>query len=268
MKYTLIFLFALFVFSACQNGNNKTTEVDKKTALANTLTYIYDSVNVYSKNAPKHNGQIIDTPKASIFFPVFKNDTLNQFIKRQVFNYFAEEEVVTSYQDIANSFIKGYDDFVKENPTTSQSWYLTIKINVLKQEPNYLSLKYVHDDYAGGAHGNTTISFLNYNPKTNTSITIDSLIQKDKMGDLMRIAEGIFRKNEKLSATESLEGKYFFDKGKFALAQNFHVSDKGLVFLYNPYEIKAYSEGYTELIIPFSALKNSAKPNSILTTPL
>lgn len=261
MKHTLIFLFVLLAFSACQNGKKGTGE---NVSSKDTLSYTYDSIKVYSKNP----NNLIDTPKASISFPVFKNDTLNQFIKRQVFNYFAEEEPITSYQDIADSFIKGYDDFVNTNKGTQQSWFLIIKINVLKQASNYLSLKYIHSDYAGGAHGNTTISFLNYNPKTNTQITLESLITQGKMETLVNIAESIFRKNEKLSATEPLEGKYFFDKGKFTLAQNFYVSDKGLVFLYNPYEIKAYAEGYTALIVPFSALKTIAKSNTILTTPL
>jgi len=261
MKNSLAFLFLLLTISACQNG----TDQKGKTVIAasDTLTYTYDSVRVNSKNIPK---KVVDTPNAVISYPVFKNDTLNQFIKRQVFNYFAKEEPVTSYQAIADSFIKGYDDFVSTNKDTQQAWFLIIKINVLKQSENYLALKYIHSDYAGGAHGNTTISFLNYNPKTNQEITLDSLIQTGKMATLTNIAEVIFRKNEKLNATESLEEKYFFDKGKFSLAQNFYVSNKGLVFLYNPYEIKAYAEGYTELIIPFEAIKNIARPNTILTT--
>lgn len=253
----------LFMFLACQNAKQKTVETEKKAI--DTLSYTYDSIKVYSKYLPNSNQKIIDTTKASITFPLFKNDTLNQYIKRKVFDYFDEKETATSFKDVASSFINGYDDFVKSNPGTQQSWFLIIKINVLKQTKNYISLKYIHSDYAGGAHGYTGISFLNYNPQTNTSITIDSLIQKDKMNSLIKIAERIFRKNEKLSATESLEGKYFFDKGKFTLAQNFYISDKGLVFWYNPYEIKSYAEGTTELIVPFSALKSIAK-NSILTT--
>ncbi len=260
MKNLIACYFLLLFISACNSGTDKT----RKVALTDTLSYAYDSVKVNSKSTTR----VIDTAKASISFPIFKNDTLNQFIKRKVFDFFAKEEPATSYQDIANSFIKGYEDFLSENPETQQSWFLIIKINVLEQTPNYLSLKYIHSDYAGGAHGNTTISFLNYNPKTNTQITIDSLIQKEKMEALIQIAEGIFRKNEKLTATEPLDEKYFFEKGKFVLAQNFHVTDMGLIFLYNPYEIKPYSEGYTELTIPFSALKTIAKPNTILTTPL
>ena len=264
MRNLLACFFLLLVISACNSEKHKTEE----NRVTDTLSYAYDSIKVYSKYLPQANQNIIDTAKASISFPIFKSDTLNQFIKRKVFDFFAEEEPATSYQDIANSFIKGYDSFVSENPGTQQAWFLIIKINVLKQASNYLSLKYIHSDYAGGAHGNTNISFLNYNTKANTVLTLDSLIKKDQMQALVRIAEDIFRKNEKISPTEPLEEKYFFDKGKFSLAQSFHVSDKGLVFLYNPYEIKPYSEGYTELIVPFSALKNIAKPNTILTTPL
>ncbi|RZK42565.1 MAG: DUF3298 domain-containing protein [Pedobacter sp.] len=262
MKFIVPIFALILIFSACQTKDKKQ---EKNENNIDTLTYAYDSVKVYSKNPPIKRDSISDTTYSSIVFPVFKNDSLNQYIKRQVFNFFAQEEPVTSYQAIADSFIRGYDSFVNDNPDRPQAWYLAINIDVLKQYKDYISLRYAHSDYAGGAHGNTSVSFLNYNPRTNTIITLDSLIQKGKMQELTKLAETIFRKDEKLSANESLEGKYFFGNGKFALAQSFHVNDKGLVFLYNPYEIKAYVEGYTELVIPYSALKHLAKPNSILS---
>ncbi|MGF1924148.1 MAG: DUF3298 domain-containing protein [Bacteroidia bacterium] len=257
----LLFCFLLaLTISACQNDRDKTIE---------SLAFTYDTVRVESKNEFTPNGTYISPGKATVEFPVFKSDTINQFIKRQVFNFFAEEEQVSSYQDLAESFVKGYEDhIINSKGVVEQPWSLLITIGVLKKQANYLSLKYTHFDYTGGAHGNTAISFLNYNPTTNHVITLDSLIQGGKMDALLKIAEAVFRKNEKLSATEPLENKYFFDKGKFSLAENFHVTDNGLVFLYNPYEIKPYSEGYTELTIPLSALKGIAKPNTILTTQM
>lgn len=260
MKKILALLLMASGFMACQNGNHKSEPTD--TALADTLSYAYDSVKVYSQHVLK------DTTQASISYPVFKNDALNTYIKRHVFDYFAKEEPVTSYQDIANSFVKGYDDFVNNNKDTHQTWFLNIKIKVLKQTAHYLALQVIHSDYAGGAHGNTNISYINYNPQTNEEITLDSLIQKDKMPQLLSIAESIFRKDEKLATTESLADKYFFENDKFALANSFYIDDKGLLFLYNPYEIKPYASGITRLSIPFSALKDIAKPNSILTTNL
>ncbi|MES2418237.1 MAG: DUF3298 domain-containing protein [Bacteroidota bacterium] len=262
MKKIIAVLLLAASIMACQNKNQKTTG-SELAIKSDTLSFNYDSLKVYSKNIPDRP----DTTYAKISYPIFKNDTLNQYLKRQVFDFFAKEEPATSYQDIANSFVKGYDDFVKDDRNSRpQTWCLIIKIEVLRQKPNYLALRHTHYDYTGGAHGNTNISYINYNPQQHKEITLDSLIGQDKMPALTSLAEGIFRKDEKLSATEPLEGKYFFDDGKFILAQNFYVSDQGLVFLYNAYEIKPYSEGTTALTIPFAALKDLAKPHTILTS--
>lgn len=264
IKKLTLFIVAASMLIACRNekkGTNASTETK-----VDTLTYTYDSVKVYSKNIIKDNKNS-DTAKASIKYPIFKNQSLNTYVNRQVLDYFSKEDPsVSSYQEIVNSFIKGYDSFYTENKDTHQWWFLQIDIKVLRQTPDYIAMQYMHSDYAGGAHGITTISYLNYNPKTNQAITLDSLIDANQKPKLLSIAEGIFRKNEKLTATEPLADKYFFDKGIFALAQSFYVSDKGLVFLYNPYEIKAYAFGTTELVIPFSALKEIVKPNTILTS--
>lgn len=263
----LIYLITIILFLAsCRNEKTTDKKIDSIPAKADTLTYKYDSVKVLSKNwiKPKDNS-IIDTANALIKYPVFNNDTLNNFIKRQVFNYFSPEEQATSYQDIARSFISGYDSFYKENPNTPQWWYLLIDIKVLRQTKNYIAISYIHSDYVGGAHGNTNISYLNYNPKTNQPLTLDSLIIADKKVELTKLGESIFRKDEGLTATEPLDEKYFFEHGKFSLAQSFYVGKEGLVFTYNPYEIKPYAAGITELIIPFAALKGIAKPNNILS---
>lgn len=264
MKKLALILIATSILMACNSEKKDTTgSGDTKT---DTLTYKYDSVKVYSKYIIKEDKNS-DTAKASIKYPIFENQELNTYVNRQVLDYFSKEDrSVSSYQDIVNSFIKGYDSFYAENKDTHQWWFLQIDIKVLRQTSDYLAMQYIHSDYAGGAHGITNISYLNYNPKTNQPITLDSLIDVSQKPKLLSIAEGIFRKNEKLSATEPLADKYFFDKGIFALAQNFYVSDKGLVFLYNPYEIKAYAFGTTELIVPFSALKEIAKPHTILTS--
>ena len=258
MRTRHAFFGLLLLYTACRN-NEHTTEQP----LTDTLSYTYDSVKVYSPFRPE-KAQVNDSTKAVITFPVFKDDTSNQFIRRQIFDYIAKEEAATSYADIVQSFISGYDDFFRSNPDTFQSWYLTINIEVLQQKPSYLSIKYSHADYAGGAHGNSNITYLNYNPRTHQSVVLDSLIRPGKMGNLIRLAEQIFRKNEKLDPLQSLEENYFFEKGIFSLPPNFYVNDKGLVFSYNPYEIKPYVYGYTELVIPFNDLKDLAKPHTIL----
>jgi len=266
MKKLGLFIIILCLFIACRNEKPK-EQTNAQPNKVDTLSYTYDSVKVYSKYVIK-NDQGTDTAKAIVKYPIFKNQALNTYINRQVLNYFSEEDqsASSSYQYITKNFIKGYESFYAENKNTPQWWFLLIDINVIRQSKDYIALKYIHSDYVGGAHGNTNISYLNYNPRTNQPITLDSLIDIDQKSKLLAIAEKQFRMNEKLTATEPLGDKYFFEKGIFALANSYYVSEKGLVFLYNPYEIKAYAAGITELIIPFSALKAIAMPNSILTS--
>lgn len=265
MKKITLLLFTLSLIWACNSENKDKKVAHVITAENDTLTYRYDSVKVVSNHfiKPEVNPEA-DSTTAVVTYPIFENDSLNNYIKRQVFNFFAEEEHPTAYEDIASSFIRGYNEFYTENPGTIQSWYLRIDIDVLKQFHNYIALQYTHSDYAGGAHGNTSISYLNFNPKTNQPVTLDSLIRPEKKAELTKIAEAIFRENEKISATEPLEKHYFFTNGKFYLPQTFYVGDKGLTFLYNAYEIKAYAYGTTTLIVPFDKLKDIAKPNTIL----
>ena len=266
MKKIVYLLAITAFFASCRNEKTEDKATENINEKVDTLSYKYDSVKVYSKNIAKTKASPIDTAKSVIKYPVFKNDTLNKYINREVLDYFSKEDpAIISYQDIATSFIKGYDSFFAENKDTPQSWYLIIDIKVLKQSSNYIALQKIHSDYAGGAHGITVTSFINYNPKTNQPKTLDSLIDINKKANLLKIAETIFRKNEKLTPTEPLAEKYFFENGKFALAQSYYVSDEGLVFLYNPYEIKAYAYGTTKLVIPFSDLKGIAKPNNILS---
>ncbi len=266
MKRFIILICALSLLFACRNENKDKKIAYTITAENDTLTYRFDSVKLVSTNRAKpFEDNKPDSTYATIYYPVFENEDLNRYIMGSVFNFYDEKERPTSYQDLASSFVRGYNEFYMESPGTMQSWYLDIDIQVLRQTHNYIALQYTDSDYAGGAHGNTSINYLNYNPKTNQPITLDSLILPDKKSELLKVAETIFRKDEKLSATEPFSGTYFFDNGKFALAQEFFVSKKGLEFIYNAYEIKAYAYGTTTLIIPFAELKNIAKPNTILS---
>ncbi len=264
-KQLFLFFFLICALSACRN-EKENKQAKAHVTVVDTLSYTYDSVVVYSKNVIKSTAKTADTTKASISFPIFKDETLNNYLKTQVTSYISPEEKSTSYQYIADSFVKGYDDFYKENKSSNQYWFLIIDLNVINQKANYIALQYLHSDFSGGAHPNTNFSLINYNPKTNVAITLDSLIDPSNKAKLISKAEAIFRKNEKLTPNETLTGKYFFNDDKFSLPENFYVNDKGLVFLYNPYEIKAYVEGTTELTIPFAALKDIAKPNTILTS--
>lgn len=251
---------------ACQNERKSVNTADTTSLVKHTdLSVKYDSVVVYSKNIIT-NENTKDTTKAVLSYPVFADQKINQFIEQKMMGFANEGENYKTYQEFSNAFIKNYEDFTKENKEYGQVWFMDGKIEVVAQQPNYLSTLITFVNYEGGAHPNSVSIYLNYDPSNHKEITLDELIKPGSMPQLTAVAEAIFRKNEQLSPTESLKDKYFFENDTFSLNQNFTITKEGLKFLYNPYEIKAYVYGTTALLIPFAALKDIARPNSLLNT--
>ena len=257
------------VLMACNSEKKADQAVDSAitavTTTADSLTFKYDSVKVYSKNPVSKDARVTDTSKAVISYPVFSDKQINQFVEQTSIKADDPDKSYKNYKEYATDFIKGFDDFQKENKDRIQTWFLDIRTEVVRHDPNYLSLLRKYVNYSGGAHPNTVHVYLNYDPAKHREIFLDSLLLPGSKAKLNAIAEQIFRKNEKLSPAESLKDKYFFENDTFKLNENFTVTDQGLKFLYNPYEIKAYVYGITELTIPFSQLKAIAKPNSLLS---
>lgn len=267
MKRLGILLISLSVI-ACQNEKKSNEQADTAVhaSAATELSYKYDSLKVFSKNIVSLEKGIKDTTKAVIFYPVFNDQQVNQFITQKVLKAAGNDVHARSYQELATDFVKNFDDFKAEEKTYNQSWILDSKTEVLQQKKDYLSLLHTIVTYEGGAHPNSAAVYWNYQPETHQEITLESLLKTGGLPQLYLIGEKIFRKNEGLSPTASLKDHYFFEKDTFSLNRNFTITKEGLKFLYNPYEIKAYAYGTTELLIPFNELKDIARPNSLLST--
>lgn len=268
MKKTAL-LVLLSGLMACQseqkNQDNDSTSVAQEKVQQDTLTYTYDSVKVYSKTPVSPNKEITDTAKASFVYPVFQDSALNKMVEQDaLYSNDPDARKYTSYRDLAKSFMQEFDAYDKENDDRNQIWFRDATIKVLPQWKSYMALEYSFIEYMGGAHPNSMVLYKNYNSVTKKQVKLDDLIQPAKRAELTSIAEKIFRKNENLSATARLSEQFFFDKGVFALNDNFYLSKDGLHFLYNAYEIKAYAYGRTSLVIPYASIKHILAPNPIL----
>lgn len=269
MKTLQLFGLALGLIAcqtACQTEKKDTNQKDFAGQLAtDSLSYTYDSVKVYSKQPVSKNPSVTDTAKAVISHPVFKESSLSNFLLKKVLATTDEGKPYSSYQTYADGFIKEFEDFSAEQKDYQQTWFLDINTKVLRQAKGYVAMQTRFVSYMGGAHPNSVFIYLNYDPINKQEILLDSLILPGSLDKLNSIAEGIFRKNEKLAPGTSLKEGYFFEKDRFSLNRNFTITEEGLQFLYNPYEIKAYVYGTTTLVIPFSELKAIARPNSLIS---
>jgi hypothetical protein len=260
-KATSIILLAALGFSACKFG-----ETQKKVAASIfTDTATYTSQNIHKRAADCGNKPDSACTVVSIRYPVFKSlPVLNDTIKHKLLSMFMlGEKPDTGLNSMADKFLKSYTDAKKDDPKTQMFYTLDSYTRVVKQDSAFLSLEYGGYVYQGGAHGGTFTGFVNWDVKTDKKVTLDDILVDGYKTQLNKIAEKIFRKNEKLKDTSSLARDYFFKDNKFALNENYSITPLGLRFMYNQYEIKPYAAGQTELLIPYSDIKTLMRPQSV-----
>ncbi|MEH6305890.1 RsiV family protein [Olivibacter sp. CPCC 100613] len=244
---SLPFFFAFFLLTSCNQPNEQ-----RSVTKSDTLRYVYQHYALSSKEVVENDGKK-DTTYFKADFPVFEQKEIDALIKKQFTANRQPDTQYTSIEQEAKAFIENYEDFVKMDEYP-RAWYAEMHAKVLENKASYLSLSLELSDYTGGAHGNYATLFYNYDPSKVDTIGLEKVINSDRFETLTKIAEGIFREQEGLSSAQSLDESYFFEDNRFHLNNNFTLTPKGLLFLYNVYEIKPYAAGVTKLMIPYEQI--------------
>ena len=154
----------------------------------------------------------------------------------------------TTITEAANNFLKSYEDDKKEFPETSP-YMAEVSISSSYSSPTILSLKTDFYSFTGGAHGNGSSKFLNFDPLTGNLMST-STIFKDKK-EFTDFAEEIFRKEKGIPTGDPINSTgYWFENEKFYLPESIGISKTEIIIIYNPYEIASYADGTIEIRIP------------------
>ena len=226
-----------------------------------TLSYQYKTLKKESKALiTADTDTIVST--IELKYPAFKNPVWNEQVKQLVFNSETEKSNYATYDEYLNAFINASLEANAEEEEYPRSWSQDINVHIEHQfaGTQTLSLSLSMYNYTGGAHPNSSLIYVNYDIFSRKIIKLSDLINPNMMARLTYIAGTIFRKQEGLSPTEPLEN-YFFENQKFSLNSNFLITKKGLLFFYNPYEIRSYAEGPMELMVPYSAISTLFRIN-------
>ncbi len=196
----------------------------------------------------------IDIPKAVGTNSVA--DNINKVIETYAANQtnMANEEFEEKSIDQAiKKFNMEYETFSNDFPEGLQQWEALIDGEVTYQTPEIISITINSYIDTGGAHGNTTVGFLNFNAQTGGELTISDLISdREKFS---KIVERYFE-NETAPKNENGEIQDFFFGKDFQLPESIGFSDEGVIILYNTYEIASYAQGITEFVIPYSEVES------------
>jgi len=147
----------------------------------------------------------------------------------------------------------------------SGTWSDEMSVNVFASTKNTFTLGIYGNSYMGGAHGNYAVGYDNYSIETGKKLRLDDLFVSGYKDKLRKITEKYYKKFFGAKASENLQNLGWFDN-KFILANTFAITEEGLLFLYNSYEIKSYADGQTSFLLPYNTFTTLIKPKGILSS--
>jgi hypothetical protein len=196
--------------------------------------------------------------KEEITLPVFGKDApaFTREIPGRLAPYLKEYEASDPVKEVEEA-IGDYEGLV------GGEWYDALTIGLYARTPATYTLRLDRGGYGGGAHGYYTVEFLNYVPGREAPVRLDECFRPGTRKRLLEIAERRYRKEHGLSPSAPLtEDEWFEDR--FVLAESFALSSRGILFLYNPYEIKPYAAGLTTLFLPYGEIREIVAPQGPL----
>jgi hypothetical protein len=179
-------------------------------------------------------------------------DSIKQQVNKRFLNLYGEEQegqtVHFHVDDVMNDFIDEYAMIVHDMPDYSAEWILERTAEVNFNKLGVFGVSFIDFSYTGGAHGNSLLLYSNFSTAHGAAIHLEDLFH---YGDSMRQqTELLFRRSQNISVNTPLnDAGFFFDEQGFYLPDNFFLSDLGVHFFYNPYEIAPYSYGAIEFFM-------------------
>lgn len=184
------------------------------------------------------------------------NNTIQNYIVSQT-NLGEDSINDLSINDAVKRFNTEFLNFKTNFPDSSQKWEAFIDGEVTYRSQDVICIAINSYLDTGGAHGNTSIKFFNFNPQTGKLYSKTELI--NDIDGLSKMIEDSLKKEVKSNSDEPIEDFFFGEN--FQLPESIGFSDEGLIVLYNPYEIASYSQGIIEFTIRFDDVNSLLNVN-------
>lgn len=230
-----------------------------------------NNIKVIKVNKFAHLTESTGSPKCSIEISVSyidENDSIakkiNGIICKQLFGIGdmelkqATDSFVAKYiHDYKNSLISFYKE--DNNDQSKQSWYeywYKINTDIRLDKDEIITYIITKEIFEGGAHSIKTTTVMNFASKTGDIVKLGDILipgyEKHLNGQLLEQ----LKKETGASDIYALRDKGYLHSSDIFIPENFIIGNKGITFIYNPYEIAPYEMGTTELSIEYDNIDN------------
>ncbi|HSF53099.1 MAG TPA: DUF4163 domain-containing protein [Algoriphagus sp.] len=242
----LILLLLLAAFSCAPKSQNT------ENALENPLTFQMDSLQ-------KETCVGENCAKLSLSWPVASGsesaEKINLAIQEQMTMLIQTGEDLAPFDSLVQRYFRSFEEFKTEFPDSFGGWEIEANGKVSYESDSTLSIHFTQFTFLGGAHPNSTVSFLNFDPRSGEALSDDRLILNDSA--FFELTQKKFREFHQVAEGVSIadDGRFFLPETGFFLANAKGFKDGKFWVIYAPYEIGPYAMGYTELEFTFEELK-------------
>ena len=261
----IFLLTASIFFFSCGNKMNKNTG-----SLEFDSIQVNKTVHLFGDTAkPACNIIVNFTYPTQSSDPALK-DSLNTFFTMACFGekymYEQPDSTVAAYVD---NYIRQYrhdleppyleDEKNQEDGTAVGNWYSyykNIEGHVQDYKKNLLVYRVDYQEYTGGAHGMYTSTYLNIDLTQHRQLHLDDIFVGDYREGLTNLIWNQLMANNKVATREELEDLGYGSTGEIAPTENFYLSDEGITFYYNVYDITPYAMGPVKVTISKSLMEN------------
>lgn len=192
------------------------------------------------------------------------NPIVSDSLKRLIISRYTDKEpVISDPEKILNGIAQVYyDTYVSSNidiyeKSRGQSfnWELLNYMHVVQNNSHILAFYTEQYAFTGGAHGLQNRRYTVINLNTGKVISVREIFQGNYEAKLKELLTQKAKENYSVPANKTLIESGFF-VNEIMPNSNFYVTRTGVGFYYNQYDIAPYSNGQTELFLPFTEIRD------------
>lgn len=197
----------------------------------------------------KHETPIIDSVNKMILHNVYGEsyDTLSPM-----------DAMLRYASDYTANYRKEVEPMYRSGGGGLSAWYSyfsNIKGRVERSDENMLVYSVYNETYTGGAHSNYATSYMNIALDSLHQIDIDEIFNSGYSDSLSSIIKKQLMKDVDATDEEELLDMGYGMTGDIVPTDNFIITDSGITFHYNIYEIAPFVIGQIKVAVPYKDLK-------------
>ena len=197
------------------------------------------------------DGAVYETHSYKIEFPTDGSSLLKAIILYEVFGK-SYSNLDNATESFLNTFLDSESNDRPQlvNKVPEDSWpvqEVSVSGSLKSQSTDLIVYECLGYDYfAGAAHGMYGVSYINFHIPSKKDLILSDLLLTSKKA---AINKAVRRNARKVS-----DALYSPDVSNIEYSETFYLSNNGITFIYQPYEIGPFAAGVIEITVPKSQL--------------